>query len=205
MITLLIYDRDDVASPSATTRFGGVPSVPGTGFKWPTCKRCSGNMQFVGQIHADAPDVLHLIFMCQNDPGCCNEWDANEGGNAVICVRSTSLTLADVPADGVTLLPKCQLAKTEIVAGDDYDAARDAWAEEHTGQRRPIFGQLGSVPSWIQGDETPTCDFCEKPMRFVAQFEEGFDVESSANFGGGCAYLFRCDCERLPGKFLWQC
>ena len=44
-------------------------------------------------------------------------------------------------------------------------------------------------------------------MTFVAQIEEGFDSESTANFGGGCAYLFGlgCDCELLSGKFLWQC
>ena len=67
------------------------------------------------------------------------------------------------------------------------------------------MGQLGGAPSWLQGDETPHCHFCERPMTFVAQIEEGFDSESSANFGGGCAYLFGCDCELLSGKFLWQC
>lgn len=30
------------------------------------------------------------------------------------------------------------------------------------------------------------------------------DHETEINFGGGCAYLFECDCAGGTGKFLWQ-
>ena len=42
-------------------------------------------MQFLAQVRVDdvEPDAAGLlsIFMCQNDPGLCEEWDPVAGGN----------------------------------------------------------------------------------------------------------------------------
>jgi hypothetical protein len=205
MFSLLIHDQDCASSPDATTRFGGLPSVAKGGFAWPTCRICSGNMQFVGQIRSELLQRLYLAFMCQNDPGMCDEWDPNAGGNVVISQGTENLVLANAPDEGVTLRRACQSVTIETIEAEDYEAARKAWSAKHGRSSRFVLGHIGGDPTWIQGDETPECDFCAQPMQLVAQLEQGPDGETEANFGGGCAYLFGCACEHKAAKFLWQC
>jgi len=90
-------------------------------------------------------------------------------------------------------------------ASDDYDEARDAWCESNGTGGRKILGQVGGEPAWIQGDEQPACDACDAPMDFVAQLEEGPDAGTAMNFGGRCAYVYRCTCGAGQPKMLWQC
>ena len=202
-IDLLLLDPAPTEGPSSQTRFGGLPST-GSGFHWPVCKTCSGNMQFLGQIRRDGAETLQLIFMCQNEPGLCSEWEADGGGNAVVSEGVVDLQIAQAPAAGETLRATLYGARVERVQAERYDTSRDAWAERNPGRRREVLGQVGGEADWLQGDETPNCDQCRKPMRFVAQLEEGPDYQTSMNFGGGgCAYLFDCDCG-AGGKFLWQ-
>jgi hypothetical protein len=165
-------------------------------------------MQFLGQIALDdsSTNRLVLIFMCQNDPGLCDEWDANLGGNCALVVPiDGDGRLADAPETGVTMRDAVYGARVEIVDSASYDDARKRWVEENHSTERQILGMLGGEPFWLQGDETPTCDRCGGRMRFVAQLEEGPDRKSAMNFGlGGCGYLFHCSCERGHAKFLWQ-
>ena len=93
--------------------------------------------------------------------------------------------LARPPSEGETLLGEISGTRLESREGT-YDEARDAYPGPDVG------GQLGGEPSWIQGDETPTCDGCQQRMQLVAQLEEGHRDEPSANFGGGSAYAFAC-------------
>jgi len=68
---------------SWVSRSGGLPLAP-PGFVWPLCATCGGPLQFLVQLlPADVPalDHLLLIFMCQNDPGICDEWEPFAGGN----------------------------------------------------------------------------------------------------------------------------
>lgn len=188
------------------TNFGGAP-VKGVGetFEWPTCQSCEGNMQYLGKVKADLG--LEQIFMCQNDPGLCEEYAADYGGNRVVITRATELEAVAIPEEGIVVRGiehGCEVAEYD---SNDYDEAREKWAEEKQVAGRAVLGQLFGSPEWIQGDETPECDQCKKPMRFVAQLEEGYgaDVKADMNFGGGgCAYLFDCSCN-LTAKFLWQC
>lgn len=203
-MALLLTWAGTAAPDSPGTRTGGVPLVP-DGFVWPTCRTCDGAMQFVAQVPLDpsAPaggDLL--VFLCQNDPGLCDEWDATSGGSSASVARG-SRRPADVPANGITALDAVSAAGVVDEPGD-YDRARSAWTEREA-QPRGVLGQLGGEPAWIQGDETPTCSGCDRPMRFVVQLEEGHDHATAANFGGGgCAYGFACDgCDR--GAFLFQC
>ena len=79
------------------------------------------------------------------------------------------------------------------MAGGASERGSDNARENWKGNKRDVLGQLYGEPSWIQGDETPECDCCNKPMRFVAQLEEGPDHRTAMNFGGGgVAYLFDC-------------
>ena len=81
MTTLMIGLPETGEQATEQTMFGGMPSAPAGQLDWPTCTCCSGNMQFQGQLRNEADSTLLLVFMCQNDPGACEEWDANEGGN----------------------------------------------------------------------------------------------------------------------------
>ena len=87
MTTLMVH-AGSAAAGAAVTRTGGVPLVP-AGFSWPACRACEGPMQFLAQVMLggleldDRRGVL-LIFMCQNDPGMCEEWDPVAGGNRAL-------------------------------------------------------------------------------------------------------------------------
>lgn len=206
MTNLLIHAADaaEVASPGS--KFGGSPSAPNGELTWPVCKCCNGNMQFLGQLGAPEDEMLLLLFMCANDPGMCDEWEPNGGGNSVIAVPATQLRLVQPPDEGETTRPTRYGAAIFDEADGDYDAARSSWASQNKVSPREVLGQLGGSPSWIQGDETPGCDSCGNSMKFFAQLEQGPDWQTEMNFGGGgCAYVFRCTCDKLKAKFLWQC
>lgn len=202
-IDLLLMDHDDSEVPHAAMRFGDTPVVS-SGFAWPRCRACGGNMQFLGQIAREGSPRRHLVFMCQNRPGLCSEWDPDKGANAVVCQGVADLRPADVPAEGAVLRATRHAARILPVEAAGYDAARTAWTEAHPGQARDVLGQVGGFPAWLQDDETPACDYCRRPMRFLAQIEEGPDHATAMNFGGGTGFLFECDCGGGSGKFLWQ-
>ena len=191
---------------AAVTRIGGVP-LAGGDFAWPLCRTCSGNMQFVAQIalddlEVDAKQAVLLIFMCQNEPGMCDDWDPSSGGNQALIVPA-GLAPATVPGDGETLMGAVSAVAYADVEGG-YGQALERWAGQ-TDRAREVLGQLGGEPAWIQSDETPACPACGEQMTFVAQLEEGPDYATAANFGGGgCAYAFTCTSCR-QAAFLWQC
>src|SRR5690554_1548056 len=202
MIQLLVYRKSPEEEPS--TSFGGLP-VRGIdeSFQWPMCKSCNGPMQFLGKLAIG--DRMEQIFMCQNDPGLCDEWDANGGANAVVITTAKELDSVAPPEGGVTTRNTSYGALVIDFESDNYDEARVQWAEENGLSPRQVLGQMFGTPSWIQADERPNCDICQKPMRFVAQLEQGPDWKDEMNFGGGgCAYLFDCTCDS-SAKFLWQC
>ncbi|ONI72408.1 hypothetical protein BWI15_20450 [Kribbella sp. ALI-6-A] len=197
MTTLMTY-AGPVADDAPTTRTGGVPLAPAD-FTWPTCAMCSGSMQFLAQVLTGEHAVA--IFMCANDPGLCEEWDPAAGGNRALVFPASELAPAQVPAEGETRLPEA--SGIDLVTDDaPYETAREQWAKTNGRPRREILGQLGGTPSWLQGDETPTCASCTQPMNLVAQLEQGLS-RTEMNFGGGSGYAFAC----LPcaeATFLWQ-
>lgn len=199
-IELLIVDRNVTAFASPETRFGGLPSV-GEGFAWPRCRSCGEPMQFQGQIRAPGAPHLHLLFMCTNHPGECDQFEADGGGNAVVTVPADGLQLATPPAEGETLRDTRYGARLLRVPADAYS---DAFAA-YSGRRREVLGQIGGQADWIQHEATPACSACQAPMQFVAQLESGPDYQTEMNFAGGCGYLFECRCSGISAKFLWQC
>lgn len=196
------------AADAPGTRTGGVPLVP-PGFRWPRCHECDGPMQFLAQVRLDdidsAESGLLSIFMCQNDPGLCDEWDATSGGNRAFVFELDQLTPAAVPpGDNVLLEETSEVAYVPLNDSEDYGEARERWRVESGRPVRDVLGQLGGLPAWLQFDETPTCAVCDLPMSFVVQIEEGHDYQTAINFGGGgCGYGFRCrSC--TTAAFLWQ-
>jgi hypothetical protein len=199
---LLVLDVN-FAQESTETSFGGLPLVP-DGFVWPTCKACSGAMMFLGKLRAH--QNLLLLFMCQNKPGLCGEWEPDGGANAVVKVGLDELHVPAPPAEGQSQKETRYSAKTVTFNDLSYDEARANWAAKNGVSPRHVLGALGGAPSWIQADETPTCSSCENTMRFVAQLETGPDYRDEMNFGGGgCAYIFDCERCATSAKFLWQC
>ena len=199
MINLLI-NATIQANSLTETSFGGLPIKPiGIEQEWPVCKTCNTQMQYLGKIKTNIG--LELIFMCQHDPGMCDDWSADSGGNKVLVVDDTQQLEFYKPINETVSLRNTEYSAI-IIEDDsnDYDTAR----EKYTLGNRNVLGQLFGTPSWYQSDETPHCDCCKKPMRFVAQLEEGPDYETNMNFGGGVAYLFDCE-EDKKTKFLWQC
>jgi hypothetical protein len=195
---LLVVDEEHDGSRA---RFGGLPSVP-DGFEWPTCKACRGDMQFLGQLEREGDGRLRLVFMCQNRPGLCSEWEADRGANAVVVVEAEDAETAAAPAAGKTTLGKAYGVRVERQPTPSYMRARSLFSKATGRSVAEVLGKVGGSPDWLQGDETPGCGRCGRRMEFVAQLEEG---PAGMNFGDGRGYVFECRCDGVAGKFLWQC
>ena len=199
MIHLLIHNPDKALITE--TSFGGLPvQNPNQPYEWPVCSECQGNMRYMGKIKTDLG--LELIFICENDPGMCGDEDPDGGANQVILITDLASLEEFTPSNTENMLRKTEYSSNLIdFNAKTYDLARENWQ----GGGREILGQLYGEPNWIQNDETPNCDCCQQPMRFIAQLEEGPDHRTSMNFGGaGSAYLFDCP-QGKTAKFLWQC
>ncbi|MDH6111496.1 thiol-disulfide isomerase/thioredoxin [Kitasatospora sp. MAP12-15] len=220
-MTILMIDAGPAAEDALLTRTGGVPLAP-VGTVWPRCATCSGPMQFLAQImladlsrgvggEAEQRGGVLVLFMCQNDPGMCDEWSPSEGANRALLFPVDGLVPVPLPELGADddeeaiLLGAVHTPAFEPVVDPDYDRAHLAWAEQTGRSSTDVLGQLGGSPSWIQNDETPSCPSCARTMPLIAQLEEGPDHATAMNFGGcGSAYAFACaPCERAV--FLWQC
>ncbi|WP_177765617.1 hypothetical protein [Flavobacterium sp. I3-2] len=197
MMKLIVYDANKTNLLTETS-FGGNPvKLVNTSFEWPICKYCQKEMQFQGKIKTDLG--YELIFQCQSNPGMCEDWDANAGGNKAIIIDDSAVEFV-FPNNSDVALRTTEYG-VNIVEQDcaSYDVAYDNW----DGGPRTLLGHLFGEPMWMQADETPNCDCCDKPMRFVAQLEEGPVYETSMNFAGGTGFLFDCK-EGKTAKFLWQ-
>lgn len=217
MTTTLMTYAGPGEPEALVTRTGGRPLAP-AGLAWPGCATCGGAMQFLAQIVLDgvsgptgeAPvQAGHVmaIFMCQNDPGMCDEWSPTAGGNRAMLFPSDGLQPMPVPAPDEAVLHLGAVNAVTLVSwpSPDYGSAREEWAGRTGSDLDHVLGQLGGRPDWLQGDETPTCPTCTRPMDLVAQLEEGPDHATAMNFGGcGTAFAFACvPCTQAA--FLWQC
>ncbi len=191
-----------------TSRIGGRPLAP-RGSSWPTCATCKGAMQFLGQFRIkdfapDLPDRLLSVFMCQNDPGMCDDYSPISGGNIARVHAVQGLEPMTPPRgetmlsaiDGLRLQPYEAREEDENAATDAYESARQAAGDD-------VLGRTGRAPVWVQSDETPTCR-CGQAMRFVLQLED--TGGGGINFGDlGCGYVFLCMGCGDQAQFLWQC
>lgn len=206
VMTVLMVYAGAAADDAEVTRTGGIPLVPAL-FSWPVCGACGGPMQFLAQVMladlaVDEWRGVLSIFMCQNSPGMCEEWDAVAGGNQALAFAAGGLVPASVPVGPATMLGEVSAVQCVRVS-EDYDWARQAWPGREGRPSRDVLGQLGGEPSWVQADETPACPQCAKPMSFVVQLEEGH-YRTAANFGGGgCGYGFACQACGTAA-FCWQ-
>ncbi len=161
-------------------------------------------MQYLGKVNDGK--YIYSIFMCQNDPGCCDEWDPNEGGNKVIKFAPTTLQIIDPPEQGEVVRNTEYGCETANFKDLSYNEARVNWSKKNKTTPRNVLGLFGGSPEWLQNDETPKCEACNQEMSFITQLETGPEYQTEMNFGGGgCAYLFSCSSCSEQAKFLWQC
>ncbi|MFD3678240.1 hypothetical protein [Streptomyces sp. NPDC058613] len=200
---LMIYDGSTPAD-SDVPRTGGVPLAP-AGFAWPLCG-CGGPLQFFA--HLPVEDGVLSVFLCQNDPGACEFWDASSSANRVYLFPREELRPVAVPEAGLTLLPATSAIRTHVVTidpedacdeegiePDAYDLARSGWKrepEERFGKQREVLGSLGGSPSYLEDDRLPVCPSCTGTMEFAAHLEEGISRETAMNLGGQLGYVFVC-------------
>ncbi|MEU2244943.1 hypothetical protein ABZ572_36790 [Streptomyces sp. NPDC018338] len=215
--TLMIYDGTAPAD-SDVPRTGGVPLAP-AGFAWPMCDSCCGGpLQFFA--HLPVEDGVLSVFVCQNDPGACEFWDAGSGANRAYLFPREGLQPVAVPETGLTLLPATSAIRTQVVTidpddtdddddGDElvpdaYDLARSRWKREpgeRFGKQREVLGSFGGSPSYLEDDRLPACPSCAGTMDFAAHLEAGISSETEMNLGGQLGYVFVCRACRA-GAFL---
>ncbi len=146
-------------------------------------------------------EIALLLFECQQQPGSCEEWSANSGGNAAV-ITSLSDAKPLAPPSGPTFLSNgFALDFLACVDPANKEDVLQNYEEVRTAPGSRMVGKAGGEPAWIQNDETPTCG-CGATMSFVAQLEE---CAEGLNFGCGTAYAFVCKHCRENAKFLWQC
>lgn len=154
----------------------------------PICKECKSPMSHIISLDLSKTSISYegyiAVFQCQNDPGMCDDWDPNSGGNAVKYHKDLNCSCSS------EYLSSLQTEAEDNEEFLDYIESIDNYC-----------GKIEGEPLWIQDDETPSCA-CGKKMGFIAQVEER--AHTSYNFGGGgCSYIFHCqDCKE--SKFLWQ-
>lgn len=176
---------------------------------------CGGPLQFFA--HLPVEDGVLSVFVCQNDPGACESWDAASGANRVYLFPQEGLQPVAVPETGATLLPATSVIHTHVVtldpeenddhdelAPDAYDLARSGWKwepEERFGKQREVLGSLGGSPSYLEDDRLPACPSCTGTTEFAAHLEEGISAQTAMNLGGQLGYVFVCRTCR-EGAFL---
>jgi hypothetical protein len=227
-MTTLMLDAGPIADDALVTRVGGVPLAP-AGTEWPSCAACAGPMQFLAQVlladagfpgggptgpggpsGRSASQAVLALFACQNEPGMCDDWAPDSGGNRALLFPFDSARPLPLPAPAEGADPRVLLLGAVRAVGrvhddeHDYDDASAAWAARTGRTENQVLGQLGGEPSWLQDDETPDCPGCGRPMPFVVQLQEGPEARTAMNFGSGSAYAFACE-PCAAAAFLWQC
>lgn len=192
----MYYYVPDVTSPDsyspdqiAVGQLGGMP-VAFPAERWPHCSACEGAMSFIAQFnhHPQAVDLgasgrTLYIFMCQQDPGMCEDWYADGGANACLLLdhheqQTDTVYTIDAPLQGDTvpihawLRRESQLTPQEahILAHQDYPESMSKeelsalWKKKISGNTH-----MGGIPDWIQG-----ADEGYRPgWEFVGQIESG--------------------------------
>ncbi|MEV7414722.1 hypothetical protein [Streptomyces sp. NPDC089919] len=142
--TTLLIDAGSTAPDAPVTRLGGLPLAP-AGTEWPVCAACSGPLQFIAQVVPGDGSVL-AVFMCANDPGSCQEWDAWAGANKAFVFPAEGLRAMPLPP-----LPAAADAEDDT-ADDDADEADDEdedYADEDDDEEVRVLGAVRAAVSVV--------------------------------------------------------
>ncbi|UQA56898.1 WGR domain-containing protein [Polyangium aurulentum] len=186
--------------------FGGLPAGI-TKKTWPVCADCSRPLMHVLTLHAHEErlplrkNAALVLFVCSNEDGTCETWDADAGCNAAVFLTADALrkkALREPPEGPDGEEPPEVMEACKIAYSPAFEA--DPEANENA-EDVPATSKVGGYPAWLQFPQTPSCATCEKELAFVAQVQE---VDDALNFaGGGDGYLFRCPDEH-EAKFFMQ-
>ena len=196
--------------PIGKAYFGGHPYVP-LGYPWPMCKTCAKPMRFLAQVPLEEAGLAGLsyqrkfllIFQCESQPGLCDEWLSDGGGNAAVIVDSVGAKQMLAPPTAPRPFKKMAVSFKAYESSEVGRTPDDEYCDALESNEARVLGKVGGNPLWIQGDETPSCA-CGSRMQFLLQIEEG--SEGRFNFGGaGAGYAFICQQCPSEARFLWQC
>jgi hypothetical protein len=179
------------------------------GFSWPVCRTCSGKLQYMASLPLSKDlEVVNravsalLLFQCQHNPGLCDEWEPESGGNAALVVQTTDAVEIVPPKDSVPLKSGSGVGLRLFQEPIDPDESEALYNDAFNMNGSKVIGKAGGLPFWVQTDATPTCS-CGTKMKFIAQLEER--AARGLNFGGGgTVYSFVCPACRVSAKQLFQ-
>ena len=203
-----------------SSKLGGLPYIPESQ-EWPSCQTCNEPLQFFVQLNsADLPEEANKpfgegvlqMFYCLNHDKCENgdDWEPFSNGHLLrILYPMKELAL---PLDtALTKEPFTEKTITDWKVLEEYPhyeehpegielSEAEALCDNllHSGEK------LLGWPSWVQGEEYPTCPKCSEKMNFIFQI----DSEDNLNymFGDvGCGHITQCGDHPEVIAFSWAC
>lgn len=171
-------------------KLGGYPwGLPKS--KWPICAACKKPQTLLAQF-GHSPGRLDLlgsgrsllVFHCNNDPGMCDDWAHDSGGNAAFVLEAADLEsrLSSSPGPSVPAYPEAAvqtwLERDDKIAPDLHDSffTDETYValDESVIDRVTTGTRLGGVPAWIQSpSDTP-----QGGWQFVGQLDSTYSFYS---------------------------
>jgi len=215
------YFRPDIelgtvlgSQDGAAEKLGGLPwgLAPE---RWPICACCKKPQTLLAELHHDhwrlnlgAAGRVLFVFHCAHDPGMCDDWDQDSGGNAVFVVESSSLGsgLTRPPVE-TPVYPEARiLFWTELDDGIPSQLTPSFFSDQlYLSVDESVINQvrmstkLGSVPAWIQSPGEAPSSF-----RFVGQLDSTYSFHRplpSASLRNGLRGGL--DVEAFEGRIWW--
>ena len=198
-------------------KLGGLPwGLPAA--RWPMCATCGKPQTLLAELghSSDRLDLMAdgrvlFVFHCNNEPGMCDDWDQDSGGNAAFILERDELCdgQTPVPDPEPPSYPEARVARW-LQRDDGLDAGlyssffREASylsLGEEIISSVPMSTRLGGVPAWIQSaDEAPQGEW-----RFIGQLDSRYSFFRPMPALGGAPRAL--DAEPDPEQFegrLWS-
>lgn len=216
--------------PLMGSHIGGRPYAE-IGERWPSCPVCKTDLTFICQIdmaygfHEKSEGIdLFTFFYCWE----CSPWGLNDEIEGTWVVRTYSdpkdIFAKPIRPSGPEPYPPdvCVMVSEKVNSFPDFDeidsrfkkaAASfsdiddpDAYeaAVKSLGGETEFCTLVGGYAHWIQGEQTPVCDYCRSRMNLLAQIDS--EAEADLMWGdSGCLYLFYCINHPRETKLNLQC
>ena len=192
----MIYFRPDIElatvlgpQRAAEEKLGGLPWGLPLG-QWPMCSSCHKPQTLLAEFHhvesrldLGAAGRTLFVFHCANEPGMCDDWDQDSGGNAAFVVEASALDSGlTQPRPGTPVYPEARiLSWVELEDTIPHHLVQSFFTDklylslgESVIDRVTMGTKLGSVPRWIQSsDESPP------GFRFVGQLDSSYSFYRS--------------------------
>ena len=217
--------------PLTGSHFGGQPYAE-IGERWPTCPTCKTDLTFICQIDTasgfhEKPTGIDLFtfFYCWE----CSPWGLDDELDGTWVVRTYSepseAYAKPIRPGGIEPYPPdvCVVISEKVDSFPEFDEIgsyskdlsktfsrmdepRDAYeaAVESLGGETEFCTLVGGYAHWVQGENTPVCEYCHDRMMLLVQIDS--ETETDVMWGdSGCLYLFYCVRHPREVKLKLQC